>query len=199
MMQDTNTAPDEIRRLADQLRATRAARLADPSMHPTMRQMMEAQQPTTPKPTLRRKRKVSVPDNVDPNHPIMLEAAARLGFPDGSMTVSGLCNEIRKGNLHASKMAGRIYVTLNEIQQMRERCNIGAGDEVRERNSTSANQSGPVAQGDGSSSTPHRPGSASSEALAHLQMIAQRLKKPLPDTSPESTSPTSAVVIPLKS
>jgi len=148
---------------------------------------------------VKRIRKGSIPDYVDPNHPIMLEAAARIAFPDGSMTVSGLRNEIRKGNLQASKLAGRIYVTISDIQQMRVRCKIGAGVEARAHNSISANQSGPVGRGFGSSSTRHQPASASNAAQEHLRVIAQRLKKPLPNTLPKNTSQISAAVIPIKS
>ena len=185
----TSTYPTQAE-LVSRLRASSAS---------PIRRMIAQAMPVEPVRPTRKRKAATVPDNVDPNHPIMLEAAARLAFPDGSMTVSGLRNEIRKGNLRASKLAGRMYVTLNDIQQMRERCKVGAGNEARERISTSARQSGPVASGGGSSSTPHQPASALSEAQAHLQVIARRLKEPLESISPESTSQVSAVVIPLKS
>ncbi len=146
------------------------------------------------------RKRLLVPKNVTPTTPLRLEIAARLAFPDRSMTISGLRNEIRKGNLQASMLAGRMYVTLDGIQQMRERCNIVAGDVTpKARNSISANPSVPVASDAGSSLTDHHPESESSKALAHLKVIAQKLRKPSPNISPKSTSQVSAVVIPLKS
>jgi hypothetical protein len=69
MMRDTNTVPDAIKRLAGQLSAARAARLADQNTHPTLRLMIEAQQRAAafddaqqpePKPTRTRQRKPTV-------------------------------------------------------------------------------------------------------------------------------------------
>jgi hypothetical protein len=140
------------------------------------------------------------PDNIEPDKPLPLEMAARVAFPDGSMTASGLRNEIKKGNLQASKVAGRIWTTLSNIKRMMERCQITeADDAARVRNSTSANPSDPAASSDGSSSTAPPAASASREAQAHLSQIVQRLRKPSPPTSPKSTSPTSGKVVPIKS
>jgi hypothetical protein len=137
---------------------------------------------------------------IGPDTPMPLEMAARAAFPDGAMTVSGLRNEIRKGNLEASKVAGRIWTTLNNIKRMMERCSIfGAGDGARERNSICANPNDRAAQGDGSYSTPRQADDASSKAQAHLSQIAQRLRKPSRPTLPKSTSPTSGKVVPIKS
>lgn len=148
------------------------------------------------------KRRPIPSDNIDdPDKPMLLKKAARVAFPDGSMTVSGLRNEIRKGNLEASKVAGRIWTTLNKIERMMTRCSIteAAGDAVRDRSSTCATPSDPVAHGDGSSSTAGPADSASSAAQAHLRKIAHGLRKPSRNISPPSTSPTSAKVVPIRS
>ena len=143
---------------------------------------------------------LAIPDNIDSDKPLPLDMAARVAFPDGSMTVSGLRNEIKKGNLQASKVAGRIWTTLGNIKRMMERCQIAeAYDAARVRNFTSANPSDREASSDGSSSTAPPTASASREAQAHLSQIAQRLRKPSPPTSPKSTSPTSGKVVPIKS
>jgi hypothetical protein len=147
-------------------------------------------------PVQRRRRRQIVLDAVDPDKPITLATAERLAFPDGGMTISGLRNEIAKGNLRASKMSGQIYVTMNDITRMMERCTIGADDQAKGHGSTC--ESGPMEKGDGSFSTSHQPASASSEALAHLKGIAQELKKRSPNTSRRSTSRTSATVTRLK-
>ena len=56
---------------------------------------------------------------ITPTTPLRLEMAAKLAFPDGSMGVAGLRKEIERGNLLAEKIAGRIYVTLDGIEEMR--------------------------------------------------------------------------------
>jgi hypothetical protein len=156
--------------------------------------------PGADEPKKRRKRIVVIPDNITPITMLRLAIAARVAFPDGSMSVGALRREGKAGRLKIYEIARKHFTTLFDIQQMRERCNIVAGDEAaRARNSICATPSDPVACGDGSSSTDHHPASASSEALAHLRVIAQKLKKPLPNTSPKNTSQVSAVVIPLKS
>jgi len=144
--------------------------------------------------------KPTIPENISPTTPLPLELAVRVAFPSGTMTVSGLRNEIRKGNLRASKVAGKIFTTLRDVERMMEQCRItDAADAVRVRNSTCATPSDPVAQDAGSSSTERPTASASSAAQAHLNQIAQRLKKPSANTLPQSTSPTSAKVVPIKS
>jgi hypothetical protein len=148
----------------------------------------------------RKRRKPVAPRDITPTTMLRLADVARITFPDGSVSVGALRREGIAGRLKVYRIAGKDFTTLFDIQQMRERCNIGAGDEAaRVRNSICVTPSDPVACGDGSSSTEHHPASASNEALAHLKVIAQRLKKPLPNTSPKNTSPVSAVVIPLKS
>jgi hypothetical protein len=144
------------------------------------------------------KPRLPIPDNIERDKPMPLDLAARAAFPDGSMTVSGLRNEIRKGNLQASKVAGRIWTTINDIERMMQQCRITGAEDAAKRNSTCVNPSGPEARSGGSSSIPSM-ADASSAAQAHLNQIAQRLRKPSPPTSPKSTLPTSAKVVPLKS
>jgi hypothetical protein len=56
------------------------------------------------------------------DQPIRLAVAARLAFPDGSMTVHGLRREFYKGNLAIEVIAGKHYTTLNDIKAMRVKC-----------------------------------------------------------------------------
>jgi hypothetical protein len=130
-----------------------------------------------------------------------LETAVAIAFPDNGMTVSGLRNEIRKGNLEASRVAGCIWTTLGHIERMMQRCQIPteADGEPKARNSTYANQGEQAAHGAGSSLTAPAQGDASSAAQAHLNKIVQRLRKPSRPISPKSTSQTSATVVPIKS
>jgi hypothetical protein len=54
--------------------------------------------------------------------PLRLHLAAAIAFPDGSMTVSGLRREAKRGNLTIEVIAGKQYVTLAAIKEMRSRC-----------------------------------------------------------------------------
>lgn len=78
---------------------------------------------------------------VPPAAPLRLGLAAAIGFPDGSMTVSGLRREAKRGNLTIEVIAGKQYVTLAAIEEMRLRCRAQSnrpdfGFVLRERGET---------------------------------------------------------------
>ena len=54
--------------------------------------------------------------------PLRLEVAVKLAFPAGGMTVAGLRTEIRRGTLPVENIAGKLFVTLAGIDEMRETC-----------------------------------------------------------------------------
>jgi hypothetical protein len=54
--------------------------------------------------------------------PLRLKHAAALAFPGGGMTPSGLRREALRGNLEIERIAGKDYVSLKAIAQMRQRC-----------------------------------------------------------------------------
>jgi hypothetical protein len=60
---------------------------------------------------------------------LRLEVAAQLAFPDGSITASALRRLAAHGKLDHEKIAGKIYVTLASIEEMRNRCRVSAGDQ----------------------------------------------------------------------
>src|SRR6188472_4548880 len=64
--------------------------------------------------------------NVAPDAPLRLSLAAKLAFPDGSMTVSGLRREAARGRLWIERIAGKDFTTLDEIKRMRELCRVQA-------------------------------------------------------------------------
>jgi len=133
-------------------------------------------------------------ETITPTTPLRLDHIARLAFPDGSVGVSALRKEIARGNLRAERIAGKLFVTLAAIEDMRKRCAVQKAEPI----SCSASQDVPANTDDGSSST--TPAAADvKQAQAHLNRIAQRLKKSSPTTLPKSTSPNSAQVVPLKS
>ena len=63
---------------------------------------------------------------IDPYSPLRLGYAAKLAFPNGGLSESGLRREIAKGRLPYEKIAGKLYVTLNDIKEMRRRCHVQA-------------------------------------------------------------------------
>lgn len=66
------------------------------------------------------------PESVTPDTPLRLEVAARLAFPDGSLDGPALRRLVDKGTLEAERIAGKIFVTLRGIQEMRERSRVPA-------------------------------------------------------------------------
>src|SRR5215831_6313996 len=64
---------------------------------------------------------------IDPEHisldaPLRLAVAARLEFPDGSMSVSGLRREAMHGRLSIMRIAGKDYTTRGAIREMFKQC-----------------------------------------------------------------------------
>src|ERR1700710_1723523 len=87
--------------------------------------------------------------NVAPDAPLRLSVAAKLAFPDGSMTASGLRREAARGRLLVERIAGKDYTTLEAIKRMRELCRRSAkelgctnGNRDIETESSSAKPSG---------------------------------------------------------
>lgn len=128
----------------------------------------------------------ALPDltSVGPDTPLRLSVAARLAFPDGSMTVSGLRRERDKGNLVVERIAGKEYTTLRNIRHMRVKCQ----EQQRER------ASGFVQPATTSkAASPMKPSISSetgtgSKAQAAALMNMQRLKELYAPTSKRSTS-----------
>ena len=154
-------------------------------------QVLLFDEPTRP---AKRVRKIASPEWMTRTTPLRLDMAAQLAFPDGSMGVAGLRKEIDRGNLPAAKIAGRLYVTLDGIEEMKTKCAI-----TKVRSSTCATPSGPADNAAGSSSTGTPTAGDAKSAQAFLNQIAQRLRSSSPNTSPPNTSQTLAVVLPIKS
>src|SRR5581483_5747797 len=136
------------------------------------------------------------PSVIGPDTPVRLKVAARLFYPDGSMTVSGLRVMINRGLLESELTANKVYVTKSGIERMRERC--------RENRRAHVSGSSPKSEIRRETSTGNRHGSSETErassALAALQRTAAELNKPSRNTSQASTpSPATGDVIPLKS
>ena len=61
-------------------------------------------------------------DQPDKDTPIRLSEAVKLAFPFGGMTVSGLRREAARGRLVMERIAGKDFVTLAAIEEMRKAC-----------------------------------------------------------------------------
>jgi len=62
--------------------------------------------------------------NIMPDTPLRLDVAARLAFPDGSMTATGLRRLGDKGLLTIERINRRDYTTLLAVKEMREKCRV---------------------------------------------------------------------------
>jgi hypothetical protein len=59
-----------------------------------------------------------------PDALLRLEVAAKLAFPDGSITAKALHREARKGRLAFTRIAGKTFTTLEAIAHMGELCRV---------------------------------------------------------------------------
>jgi hypothetical protein len=128
------------------------------------------------------------PEEIGPDTPLRLDVAARIAFPGGAMTVSGLRREAARGRLMIERIAGKDFTTLGAIATMREKCR------AQPPRPASTSENAATEPLTGSSSMPD-----ARSGQAHLKAIAEKLKKPSRHTSDASTSQTSATVIPLGS
>ena len=87
--------------------------------------------------------------STDRRAPLRLRVAAKIAFPDGSMSASGLRNEAKRGRLMVERIAGRDYTTLENIDRMRELCRVPARapDSTSERPDTGMESSLPKPYG----------------------------------------------------
>jgi hypothetical protein len=98
-------------------------------------------------PRKRTRKPVSVPDTVDPSTPLRLDVAARLAYPDGSMSAAGL----RRSGVTIERTNGKIFTTLFDIEEMRKRCRVPA-----KAHDSGSDRTEPTEQPSTSSSTEER-------------------------------------------
>ncbi|AWV19794.1 MULTISPECIES: hypothetical protein [Methylobacteriaceae] len=74
------------------------------------------------------RRGVRVPDRAEitADTPLSLDVAARIAFPDGSMSGLALRNAATRGDLGHAKLGGRVYTTLADIERMVADCWVRA-------------------------------------------------------------------------
>ena len=100
---------------------------------------------------------LAVRDLVTPSTPLLLKTAARLAFPDGSMTPLILRRKASRGELAIEKIGNRVYTTLADIERMRALCrqkpralDSGSGEDER-------GQTGSASMATGASRTTETP------------------------------------------
>jgi hypothetical protein len=104
--------------------------------------------------------------DIDSDTRLCLDEAARLAFPDGTVSARTLRAEAARGKLAIFRIGKKYYTTLAEIDRMVERCPVPP----RVRISTS--DAGPAANHAGQSET-----EAMSLARAALEASVRKLKK----------------------
>jgi hypothetical protein len=65
-------------------------------------------------------------ERTDDSTPLLLDRAAQIAFPDGSMTGRKLAHAARAGTLAVEIICGKKYTTLAYIKAMRERSRVNA-------------------------------------------------------------------------
>src|SRR5689334_19191815 len=128
--------------------------------------------------------------NIDPNAPLRLKDAVEVAFPLGGITEAGLRREIGRGRLTYETIAGKQFVTLRAIEEMRKKCRVEARD-----HGSGCNQ--PEETGNGKSS--NRPSGSSetdraSAALDAARAKISKLKENLGTISTQSPQSASAIV-----
>lgn len=70
------------------------------------------------------KRPIRIPDasEITDETPLLLDVAARIAFPDGSVSALALRNAAGRGELGYERIGGRIYTTFAAIGEMRAAC-----------------------------------------------------------------------------
>jgi hypothetical protein len=136
------------------------------------------------------------PSAVGLDIPLRLDRAVKLAFPFGGMAVSGLRREAAKGRLVIERIAGKDFVTLRAINEMRVLCR----DQQKTPDCGWNLKSATMREG----SHGAQPGSLEmgrvKSARAALELTARGLNVRSPSTSPKSTPPhVNAGVIRLKS
>jgi hypothetical protein len=111
-------------------------------------------------------------DQIGIDTPLRLAVAVKIAFPNGALTVSGLKKEIERGRLIVEIIAGKMFVTLRAIEEMRRLCRVqrkgpGSTSAPSEDTETGGSRSDPL----GSSET-----ARSSSPQAALRLKLQKLK-----------------------
>ena len=135
-------------------------------------------------------------EQIRPDQPLRLDDAARLVWPDGSMTVSGLRKEAAQDRLVIERMAGKDFVTLAAIDEMRKLCRLSPKERASGSGQPDAARTEASGKRSGSSATEAKT-RARDAALTTLRELRERSKTTSTGRLP--TRSRKANVIPLAS
>jgi len=93
-----------------------------PIENPDTQPLGTGRQASAPAPEINR-------ESIGLDAPLRLTDAAKLAFPAGGMTASGLRSEAKRGHLKIERIANKDFTTLRAIEEMRQECRV----EVRDR------------------------------------------------------------------
>ena len=90
------------------------------------------------------RRGVRIPDRAEitADTPLSLDVAARIAFPDGSVSGLALRNAATRGDLGHARIGGRIYTTLADIEHMVAACWVKAEPRRSDRRRAPAETAG---------------------------------------------------------
>jgi len=136
---------------------------------------------------------IPIPKDVTPTTMLRLAVAAKVAFPDGSMSVSALRREGAAKRLTIYRIRGKDFTTLADINLMKEAA-ASCREQAKVRDSISSEQK--TGNPSGLSETGRR-----TSALDALRATALALSESLASTSQPSTTPeqAGAAVIPMRS
>jgi hypothetical protein len=149
-----------------------------------------ARNSTQPSKQHARKARPGIADNVTPATMLRLEAAAALGFPDGSMSAGALRRQAAVGHLAIYRIAGKDYTTLNDIEGMKTACRVPA--KVPDCGSDQPAKIGPKSMS--SSMQARKQALAAAKATLREPSAASK-----PTSKPNTTRGPGAAVIPMPS
>jgi hypothetical protein len=134
------------------------------------------------------------PEMITPTSPLRLSVAAKIAFPDGSMSVSALRRMGISGHLTIERIAGKDFTTLANIEEMRTSCRVQA-----KAHGSTSRQPGRVTKQAMSYVTPSINDGSKSPAQEAARQILRKPKSSSKTTSPGNTTPKpGATVTPIK-
>ena len=131
---------------------------------------------------------------ITPTTPLRLAVAARLAFPDGSMSEKALWEMGHARKLTVEVIRGKHYTTLADIEEMRRLCRVQA--KVQGSTCYRPETGGSDTM---SSATPSTGSGNKSPALEKARLILRKQKSSSSNTEPQNTTPKpGATVTPIK-
>jgi hypothetical protein len=132
-------------------------------------------------------------ERIMPTTPLRLAVAARLAFPDGSMSEKALRELGHARKLTVELIRGKHYTTLADIEEMRKLCRVQAKARGSVPTSGTEKQCGSSATDSGTTAQ-----AALSEKVRKASEVSRPRKKNSGSTSAKNTTQPQAGVIPLK-